>query len=87
MARRSAVHERFAAQLASGHARMREERGDLEPLPPLAYRACVGAIHELVTAHLVEHGARRLGELLEPIVRIQLALLLGYAEARRLASP
>jgi len=81
--RRGAVHERFAAQLAAGHGLMRELTAQ-PALPPHAYRACVGAIHELVTAQLLEHGAERLGELLDPIVRIQLALLLGYPQAERL---
>jgi hypothetical protein len=85
LARRDAVHERFAGQLATGHARLRAQLGAPE-LPPVAYRACVGAVHELVTTHVVEHGAERLIELLDPVVHVQLALLLGYAEAQRLAA-
>ncbi|MGZ6709145.1 MAG: TetR/AcrR family transcriptional regulator [Solirubrobacteraceae bacterium] len=87
MARRTAVHGRFAHQLAAGHARAREHLEDVPEPPAIAYRACVGAIHELVTAHLVAHGAERLGELLDPIVRIQFALLIGYADAGRLVAP
>ena len=67
LARRAAVHARFAEQLAG-------IVGD-PAVPPYVFRACVGAIHELITARLVTGGAGALPELLEPVLDIQLRLL------------
>jgi AcrR family transcriptional regulator len=75
--RRGRVHERFAAQLSvvrAARVRAGGASGDA-PLPE-AFRACVGAIHELVTDHLVRHGAESVPSLLDPLVAIERALLL-----------
>jgi AcrR family transcriptional regulator len=68
LARRAAVHERFADQLAG----VVEEAGLVTP--PYVVRACVGAIHELVSDRIL-HGDAELPELLEPVLDIQLRLL------------
>jgi AcrR family transcriptional regulator len=72
LARRAAVHERFAE-------RLREDvcaaAGDVPPPPDHILRGCVGAIHELVTARLLEAGAAALPDLLGPILEIELRLL------------
>ena len=73
--RRSAVHARFAEQLAAMHRAARTSRGSAPPAH--VFRACVGAIHELVTDHVLLGGAESLPELLEPLVAIEAALLLA----------
>jgi AcrR family transcriptional regulator len=75
--RRTKVHERFATQLAEIHRAACGQVPDCPDLPPHTFRACVGAIHELVTDHVVHRGARTLPELLVPIVEIERALLLA----------
>ncbi|HEX2102064.1 MAG TPA: TetR/AcrR family transcriptional regulator [Solirubrobacteraceae bacterium] len=75
--RRTKVHERFATQLAEIHRAACGQAADCPELPPHAFRACVGAIHELVTDHVIHRGAETLPELLEPIVEIEQALLLA----------
>src|SRR3954447_3343019 len=45
------------------------------------FRACVGATHELVTAHVLRRGAETLPELLEPLVEVEQSLLLRAAES------
>jgi AcrR family transcriptional regulator len=71
--RRADVHARFADQLAAIH-------GASSPGPAASsqhrYRACVGAIHELVTDHVLRRGAESLGEVLEAAVDVERALLL-----------
>ena len=84
--RRTAVHARFAAQLATVHAAMREDLPELPDRPPHVFRACVGAVDELVTAHLLDHGAARLPDLLGPVVEVQTALLIGRELAARYAA-
>src|SRR4051812_33994794 len=70
--RRARVHARFASQLATIH---RAARGDAsaDP-PPHVFRACVGAIHELVTDHVLRDRAETLPELLDALVGVQAAL-------------
>lgn len=75
--RRAAVHQRFADLLAAAH---NAARGDLPPLPEIperSFRACVGAINELVTDHLTRRSAETLPELLDELIAIQLALFTG----------
>jgi AcrR family transcriptional regulator len=72
--RRTRVHERFAAQLAETH---RAARAAGPERPPHVFRACVGAIHELVTDHVLRRGAATLPELLDALLEIEAALLLG----------
>src|SRR4051794_37635954 len=78
--RRARVHARFASQLATIH---RAARGDAsaDP-PPHVFRACVGAIHELVTDHVLRDRAETLPELLDALVGVQAALLLDAPDAR-----
>jgi AcrR family transcriptional regulator len=77
LARRTKVHERFATQLAQIHRAACGEVPECPELPPHTFRACVGAIHELVTDHVIHRGAETLPELLEPILEIERALLLA----------
>jgi AcrR family transcriptional regulator len=75
LARRDAVHERFAQRLADGFRVIADRSGGLAEPPPYIFRAAVGAIHELVIERLLEHGAETLPELLGPILEIELRLL------------
>ena len=75
--RRGAVHERFAALLADTHEAIRRDFPDQPALPPSVFRACVGAVNELVTDHLLRHGAATLPQLEQPILEVQIALLGG----------
>jgi AcrR family transcriptional regulator len=72
--RRARVHARFADQLATIH-RAAGGGGSLPPAPEV-FRACVGAIHELVTDHVLRHGAETLPELRDTLVEVEAALLL-----------
>ena len=80
--RRAAVHERFAARLAAIHAAMRREFDDLPKPPPYVFRACVGAVDELVTHHLLTRGTGSLPELEGPILEIERALLGAHARGQ-----
>jgi AcrR family transcriptional regulator len=75
LVRRDAVHERFAERMAAIFDDIAADAGDLPRPAPYVFRAAVGAIHELVTATLLERGAEALPELLGPILDIQLRLL------------
>ena len=69
--RRAAVHERFAEQIAAVH-----RAGADRPEPPAyVFRACVGAIHELMSDALVQRGPEALPELLRPVLAVQLRLI------------
>src|SRR4051812_47162239 len=50
--RRTRVHQRYADQLATIHRAARGPGRGAEP-PPFVFRACVGAINELVTDHVL----------------------------------
>jgi AcrR family transcriptional regulator len=82
LARRDAVHARFAERLADSY---RAIGGDLPEPPAYIFRAAVGAIHELVSDRLLKEGAEALPELLGPILEIQLRLLTPPNPARPLA--
>jgi AcrR family transcriptional regulator len=71
LARRARAHERFADQLAT----TARAAGGPAGTPRWVFRACVGAINELVTDHVVEHDAATLPDLLDPLVEIETALL------------
>jgi len=86
LARRDVVQERFAAQLAAIHARARADIPEIPELGPHTFRAAVGAVNELVTAHVLEHEARTLPELTGAILDVHLALLVGRELARRIAT-
>jgi AcrR family transcriptional regulator len=86
LARRDVVQERFAAQLAAIHRRARADIPEIPALPPHTFRAAVGAVNELVSAHVLEHGAGTLPELADAILDVHLALLVGRELATRIAS-
>jgi AcrR family transcriptional regulator len=79
--RRAAVHARFAEQLAVVHAAARARSpasGAVEPGAHV-FRACVGAMYELVTDHVLRHGAESLPSLLDDLVEVERALLIDAA--------
>jgi AcrR family transcriptional regulator len=82
LARRDAVHERFAQRLAEAHAAIADAAGGLPAPAPYIFRAAVGAIHELVTQRLLEDGPEALPRLLGPILEVELRLLGGPAPSR-----
>ena len=69
--RRARAHERFAALLATSARAAGRPAGT----PCWVFRACVGAINELVTEHVMAHDPATLPDLLEPLVEIETALL------------
>jgi AcrR family transcriptional regulator len=83
--RRDAVQQRFAAQLETIHLRARANIPAIPGVPPHTFRAAVGAVNELVTAHVLEHGAQTLPELTDAILDVHLALLVGREPAQRIA--
>jgi AcrR family transcriptional regulator len=87
LARRDAVQVRFADQLAAIHGRARADIPAIPELAPTTFRAAVGAVNELVTAHVLEHGADTLPTLADPILDVHLALLVGRELAARIAAP
>jgi AcrR family transcriptional regulator len=80
--RRAAVHARFAEQLAVAHRAARSAWSPAarrtEPGAHV-FRACVGAIYELVTDHVLRDGAESLPSLLDGLVEVERALLLDAA--------
>jgi AcrR family transcriptional regulator len=84
--RRDAVQQRFAAQLQAIHHRARADLPAIPDVPPHTFRAAVGAVNELVTAHVLERGAATLPELTDAILDVHLALLVGRELASRLAT-
>ena len=86
LSRRAAVQDRFAAQLHDVHRRARADISAIPEVPPHTFRAAVGAVNELVTAHVLEHGAETLPELADAILDVQLALLVGRQMAAELAA-
>lgn len=78
LARRDAVHQRFADRLAEAHAAIAGQLGLAANLPapaPYIFRAAVGAIHELVIDRLLKEGAEALPGLLDAILEVELRLL------------
>jgi AcrR family transcriptional regulator len=86
LARRDVVQERFAAQLAAIHRRARADIPEIPAVGPHTFRAAVGAVNELVTAHVLECGADSLPELTDAILDVHLALLVGRELAARIAT-
>lgn len=84
--RRTAVHARFADQLATVHAAAREDVPELREHPPHVFRACVGAVNELVIQELLADGPQRLPQLLGAVLEVQTALLIGRELAERLGA-
>ena len=83
--RRAAVHERFARQMADTHAAVLADLPELPRPASHAYRACVGAINELVVTQMRSHGPEGLPELLPQLLGVQIALLGGPALAQQAA--
>jgi AcrR family transcriptional regulator len=77
LARRAAVHERFAERMAATFDAIAAQVPDLPRPNAYVFRAAVGAIHELVTDCLLKRGAQALPELLPAILEIELRLLSG----------
>jgi AcrR family transcriptional regulator len=86
LSRRAAVQDRFAAQLRDVHRRARTDIAEIPEVPSHTFRAAVGAVNELVTAHMLEHGADALPELADAILDVQLALLVGRQIADELGA-
>lgn len=87
LARRDVVQQRFAEQLAGIHRRARADIPEIPELGEHTFRAAVGAVNELVTAHVLERGAPTLPELTDAILDVHLALLVGRELAARIATP
>jgi AcrR family transcriptional regulator len=81
--RRTAVHRRFAEQMAALNTLARLDIGELPAPPEHAYAACVGAINELVATHLLAHGAETLGDLAPAVLDVQVAMFVGRELADR----
>jgi AcrR family transcriptional regulator len=77
--RHAAVHERFAEQLRAVHTALRAELEGLEEPPPYTFRACVGAVHELVVDELRRTGPEALPGLVDAVFDVELRLLVGPA--------
>jgi hypothetical protein len=84
--RREAVLERFADQLARIYDGAAAVLDVLPPAPPrYVFRACVGAVNELVTRELIARGPEGLPQLAGAIFDVEMRLLVGHelAEAIR----
>lgn len=77
LSRRAAVHERFARQLADVHTAARSDLPQLPELPDYVFRACVGAINELVVERLTAVGTEGLTELTDALLDVQRKLFFG----------
>jgi AcrR family transcriptional regulator len=78
LARRDAVHQKFAERLEEGFEAVRGGvEGSLPAPAPFVFRAAVGAIHELVTRELLEGGPEALPGLLDQVLEVELRLLGG----------
>jgi AcrR family transcriptional regulator len=76
-ARQGRVHERFAERLALNHRAAREQMPELPELPPHVFRACVGAVNELVVDEVRRTGPEGLTALAGAVLDVELRLLLG----------
>jgi AcrR family transcriptional regulator len=82
--RHAAVHERFAERLATNHRAAREQLPALPDHPSYVFRACVGAVNELVVDEVRRTGPDALPALLGAVIDIELRLLAGDALAAQL---
>jgi AcrR family transcriptional regulator len=82
--RHAAVHERFAARLAANHREARALLPELPEHPPYVFRACVGAINELVVDEVRRNGPEALPALTGAVLDVVLRLLAGDALAAQL---
>jgi AcrR family transcriptional regulator len=87
LAHRDLVQNRFAEQLAAIHRRARLDIPAIPAPAPHVFRAAVGAVNELVTAHVRARGAETVPELSDAILDVHLALLVGRALAAGEACP
>ena len=85
LARRAAVHERFADHFAQVYAAAQTRLPELGELPAYRFRACVGATDALVLEHVRVHGPATLEELAGPMFDVIVGLLVGHDKAARLA--
>jgi AcrR family transcriptional regulator len=84
--RRTAIHDRFAGQLESIHAAARARRPEIPEQARHVFRACVGAVNELVSDALINRGAGSVLELEDQLVEVQFSLLVGRELAGRIAA-
>jgi AcrR family transcriptional regulator len=85
LARRELVLERFADQLERIYSDARRGLVVLpEPPPRYVFRACVGAVNELVTTELRRGGPERLPELADSLLDVEMRLLVGHELAERI---
>lgn len=85
LARRAAVHDRFAAALAAAHERARTALPDLPAVPESRLRACVGAVNELVVEHVRTQGPEGVEALTPAVVDVVVSMLVGHDGFGRLA--
>jgi AcrR family transcriptional regulator len=83
LARREAVHERFAAQRRVLHRKMRKLDPALPSIPDYRFRAAVGASTDLINAHLIADRAETLPDLADAIVDVELAMVSGTHRVKR----
>jgi AcrR family transcriptional regulator len=83
---RSRILARFARLLETLHAAARERRPELPEPGPHVYRACVGAINELVIAELLRGDGARLPDLLPQLLDVEVGLLMGRELAARITA-
>jgi AcrR family transcriptional regulator len=76
-----ARRQELLAELSRLVERGRDQRS-AQPPPPLAAEAAVGAAFSIIHSRLLEDGARRLGELLEPLMSALLVPYLGPDRTR-----
>jgi AcrR family transcriptional regulator len=79
--RQGRVHERFAERLADNHRAAREQMPELPELPAYVFRACVGAVNELVVDEVRRAGPEGLTALAGAVLDVELRLLLGGGPA------
>jgi AcrR family transcriptional regulator len=82
--RRADVHARFEQLLADLYEGRRRANPELPAVPAPIWTAAVGALNEVVVAHVREHGCGRLPELEDTLVYIQVSLLAGPSATRSL---
>jgi AcrR family transcriptional regulator len=73
--RRSAIHDRFAAQLATLHEAARASDPSLPEHPAYILEAAIGATNELVVRHLQRADPASLVELADAVLEVQVRLL------------
>lgn len=85
VARRAAVHRRFAELTHRWHVRARRDHPSWGPVPEEAYIALVGAFHELVAQRVREDRADTLLELTGFLLGLHLAVLTAATPRRDLS--